>query len=73
VLNHIVGKVTGGILAAAVLHGMTDKVQVLLQIYIEGRDRPGALGNLGLLFLIVNLKIGIVRLKFRNGLFHQFD
>ena len=47
VINHIVGEVTGGILATAVLDRMAHQVEVLLQVDIEGRDRPMGFGDLG--------------------------
>lgn len=33
-LHHIVGKIAGSVLAATILHGMADKVEVVLLIYI---------------------------------------
>ena len=49
VVDHVMGEVAGGILATAVLYGVADQVEVLLEVDIEGRDGPVALGNLGFL------------------------
>ena len=46
VLDHIVSEIAGGILAATVLHGVADEVEVFLPIYIERWDCPVGLGVL---------------------------
>ena len=57
VFHHVVGQVARGVLAAAVLNGVADQVQVLLEVDIEGRHSPGALGDLGLLFHIQHFHV----------------
>lgn len=52
VLDHIVGEVAWSILSAAVLYAVTYEVEIFLQIDIERRYCPLALGDKGLLFHI---------------------
>ena len=53
-LDHVVGQVAGSILATAIGYAVADEVEVFLQVDIEGRNGPVALGLLGLLFHIEN-------------------
>jgi hypothetical protein len=46
VLDHVVSKVAGGILATTVLHGVADEVEVFLPIYIKRWHCPVGLGVL---------------------------
>ena len=68
-LHHIVGKIAGSVLAATVLHGMADKVEVVLLIYIERWNSPMALGVFGLLFHIKHL---VVLVQYDNTCALQF-
>ena len=68
-LHHIVGKIAGSVLAATILYGMADKVEVVLLIYIERRDGPMALGVFGLLFHIEHL---VVLVQYDNTCALQF-
>ena len=68
-LHHIVGKIAGSVLAATVLHGMADKVEVVFLIYIERWNCPMALGVFGLLFHIEHL---VVLIQYYNTCALQF-
>ena len=56
-LHHIVGQIAGSVLAATVLHGIADKVEVVFLIYIKRWNCPMALGVFGLLFHIEHLVV----------------
>lgn len=58
-VDHIVGEVARGVLAATVLHGMADQVKVFLQIDIERRNSPAALGGLGFLLHIQDFVVAV--------------
>ena len=49
---HVVGQVAGGVFATAIGYAVADEVEVFLQVDVEGRNGPVALGLLGLLFHI---------------------
>ena len=61
--NHVVGKVTGSILTTTVGYALLHQGEIFLQINIEGRYRPVALGYLGFLFHI----------QYFHGLIHHND
>lgn len=58
-LDHIVRQVTRGVLATAVLHRATHQVEVLLQVDVEGRYGPLALGHGGFLLHTEHLPIAV--------------
>ena len=57
VIDHVMGQVARGILAATILNSMTNQVKVVLQVDIERRNSPMGFGDSGLLLHIENLVV----------------